>query len=123
MFHRDVSRCCAALRGTIVARDQKVLSTPASTLVSGLLDRLVYLSTGLSLIPAFIGVKLMLHYLHLQNDSVPEISTGTSLVVIGLVLIITTIASLGKVRRDPAARAHAGSLRKNPLSEEERSSG
>ena len=31
-------------------------------LVSGLLDRLVYLSTGLALILAFIGVKLALHY-------------------------------------------------------------
>jgi tellurite resistance protein TerC len=30
-------------------------------LVSGLLDRLVYLSTGLSLILAFLGVKLILH--------------------------------------------------------------
>ena len=31
-------------------------------LVTGLLDRLVYLSTGLSLILAFIGVKLLLHW-------------------------------------------------------------
>ena len=38
-------------------------------LVSGLLDRLVYLSTGLSLILLFIGVKLVLHYLHKQDDS------------------------------------------------------
>jgi tellurite resistance protein TerC len=80
-------------------------------LVSGLLDRLVYLSTGLSVILAFIGVKLVLHFLHLQTDSVPEISTGASLAVIGVVLTVTTVASLRKVRRDPAARAHAGSLR------------
>ena len=33
-------------------------------LVPGLLDRLVYLSTGLSIILAFIGVKLILHWLH-----------------------------------------------------------
>src|SRR5919206_302008 len=33
-------------------------------LVSGLLDRLVYLSAGLSLILAFIGVKLVLHWAH-----------------------------------------------------------
>ena len=83
-------------------------------LVTGLLDRLVYLSTGLSLILAFIGVKLALHWGHLQSDGVPEISTGTSLVVIGVVLTITTIASLVKVRRDPSARAHAGSLRAQP---------
>jgi tellurite resistance protein TerC len=80
-------------------------------LVNGLLDRLVYLSTGLSLILAFIGVKLVLHYLHLQDDSVPEISTGTSLVVIIGVLAVTTIASIVKARRDPEARAHPGSLR------------
>jgi tellurite resistance protein TerC len=80
-------------------------------LVSGLLDRLVYLSTGLAVILAFIGGKLVLHYLHLQNDDIPEISTNQSLVVIGVVLTITTIASLIKSKRDPTARAHAGTLR------------
>jgi len=45
---------------------------------------------------------------------VPEISTTTSLLVIAVVLTVTTIASLVKVRRDPAARAHAGSLRAHP---------
>jgi tellurite resistance protein TerC len=80
-------------------------------LVTGLLDRLVYLSTGLSLILAFIGVKLVLHWGHLQDDAVPEISTGASLVVIMVVLAVTTVASLVKARRDPDARAHAGSLR------------
>jgi tellurite resistance protein TerC len=83
-------------------------------LVSGLLDRLVYLSTGLSLILAFIGAKLALHWGHLQDDSIPEISTALSLGVIVVVLAVTTIASLIKVRRDPAARAHAGSLRGHP---------
>ena len=81
-------------------------------LVSGLLDRLVYLSTGLALILAFIGVKLILHFGHTDMDkSVPEISTGMSLVVIAVVLTVTTVASVIKVRRDPDARAHAGSLR------------
>jgi tellurite resistance protein TerC len=80
-------------------------------LVTGLLDRLVYLSTGLSLILAFIGVKLMLHYGHLQNDDIPEIATSTSLLVITVVLVITVIASVLKARRDPRARAHPGSLR------------
>jgi tellurite resistance protein TerC len=86
-------------------------------LVTGLLDRLVYLSTGLALILAFIGVKLVLHFGHLQNDAIPEIPTSTSLVVIVVVLMITTIASLLKVRRDPAARAHAGALRASPRQE------
>jgi tellurite resistance protein TerC len=83
-------------------------------LVSGLLDRLVYLSSGLAFILAFIGVKLMLHYGHLQSSSVPEISTGLSLGVIGVVLLVTTVASLIKVRRDPTATAHAGSVRGHP---------
>jgi tellurite resistance protein TerC len=80
-------------------------------LVSGLLDRLVYLSTGLSLILALIGVKLLLHYGHLQSDAIPEIATETSLAVIVAVLLVTTTASIVKTRRDPAARAHAGALR------------
>jgi tellurite resistance protein TerC len=81
-------------------------------LVKGLLDRLVYLSTGLSLILAFIGVKLVLHWAHEDvSTSVPEISTGVSLGVILVTLVITTVASLIKVRKDPAAKAHAGSVR------------
>jgi len=87
---------------------------PLFFLVTGLLDRLVYLSTGLALILAFIGFKLALHWGHLQNDSVPEISTSTSLIVLAVVLTITTIASLVKARRDPSARAHSGSLRSHP---------
>ena len=83
---------------------------PLFFLVKGLLDRLVYLSTGLALILGFIGVKLVLHYGHGLNGSVPEISTNLSLAVIVLVLGVTTVASLLKVRRDPNARAHAGSL-------------
>ena len=80
-------------------------------LVSGLLDRLVYLSTGLALILAFIGGKLVLHYAHLQNNDIPEISTNLSLVVIAVILTVTTLLSLRKSRRDPTARAHAGTLR------------
>ncbi|GGL16589.1 TerC family protein [Mangrovihabitans endophyticus] len=81
-------------------------------LVKGLLDRLVYLSTGLSVILAFIGVKLILHWLHSDiTTSAPEISTPVSLGVIVGVLAITTVASLIKVRRDPAVTAHAGSMR------------
>jgi tellurite resistance protein TerC len=64
-----------------------------------------------SLILAFIGVKLLLHYGHLQDDSIPEVQTSTSLLVIIVVLVITVLASLLKSRRYPEARAHAGSLR------------
>lgn len=79
-------------------------------LVTGLLDRLVYLSTGLAVILGFIGVKLILHWGHGIADGVPEIPTAVSLAVIAVVLTVTTVASLIKVRRDPAARAHAGSV-------------
>jgi tellurite resistance protein TerC len=81
-------------------------------LVKGLLDRLVYLSVGLSLILAFIGVKLILHWLHVDiSNSVPEISTPVSLGVIVVVLTVVTVASLVKTRGDASAKAHAGSLR------------
>ncbi|GAA2629363.1 TerC/Alx family metal homeostasis membrane protein [Paractinoplanes durhamensis] len=81
-------------------------------LVKGLLDRLVYLSTGLAIILAFIGAKLVLHWAHKDiSNSVPEVSTGISLVVIVVVLVVTTVASLMKVRKDPDAKAHAGSVR------------
>jgi tellurite resistance protein TerC len=79
-------------------------------LVTGLLDRLVYLSSGLALILAFIGVKLVLAWGHGVDDGVPEIPTSLSLAVIGGVLTVTTVASLVKSRRDPAARAHAGAV-------------
>ncbi|MGH3419883.1 MAG: TerC/Alx family metal homeostasis membrane protein [Streptosporangiaceae bacterium] len=79
-------------------------------LVTGLLDRLVYLSSGLALILAFIGVKLILHWGHGLDHRVPEISTAVSLMVIGAVLALTTVASLIKSRRDPTARAHAGAV-------------
>lgn len=90
-------------------------------LVKGLLDRLVYLSTGLALILAFIGVKLVLHWGHGLDGRVPEISTNTSLIVIAAALTVTTIASLIKVHRDPTARAHAGSLTAEDTSDSDRS--
>ncbi len=83
-------------------------------LVAELLDRLVYLSIGLALILAFIGIKLVLEFVHELDDRTPEISTGMSLAAIGLILAVTTVASLIKSSRDPAARAHAGSLRGHP---------
>lgn len=77
-------------------------------LVSGLLDRLVYLSTGLSLVLGFIGVKLVLHFGHEQSTSIPEIPVGASLLIIVAILAATTLLSLRAVRRDPSIRAHAG---------------
>jgi tellurite resistance protein TerC len=80
-------------------------------LLRGLLDRLVYLSTGLSVILAFIGVKLILTFLHDLNPAIPHIPTPVSLAVILGVLAITTAASVVAARRDPSRRAHAGNLR------------
>jgi tellurite resistance protein TerC len=80
-------------------------------LVTGLLDRLVYLAAGLAAILVFIGVKLVLHYLHGRWESVPEISAAQSLIVIAAVLAFVTVASIVKTRRDRTVRAHAGSLR------------
>jgi tellurite resistance protein TerC len=82
-------------------------------LVDGLLDRLIYLSTGLSLILVFIGVKLTLHWAHGIWPDVPEISIAFSLVVIVVVLTVTTVASIIAVRHDPSKRAHAGSFTDN----------
>ncbi|RRS00552.1 TerC/Alx family metal homeostasis membrane protein [Glycomyces terrestris] len=80
-------------------------------LVKGLLDRLVYLSLGLSLILLFIGFKLLLHWAHVDvNTAVPEIPTPLSLGVVIGILVVVTIASLIKTRANPEERAHAGSL-------------
>jgi tellurite resistance protein TerC len=79
-------------------------------LVKGLLDRLVYLSTGLAVILAFIGAKLILHWGHTLSPSVPEISTPVSLGVIVGILVVVTVASLIKTRGHPELTAHAGSI-------------
>ena len=83
-------------------------------LVTGLLDRLVYLSTGLAVILGFIGVKLILHWGHGIDERVPEVTTPVSLLVIAAVLAVTVVASIAKVRRDPKARAHAGAVLATP---------
>src|SRR5215218_530638 len=77
-------------------------------LLGGLLKRLVYLSLGLAVILAFIGVKLILEALHENTlpfvnggehiDSVPTIPIWLSLTVILGVLAIATVASLLKTR-------------------------
>ena len=80
-------------------------------LLQGLLGRLVYLSLGLSVILAFIGVKLILTFLHELNPAIPHVPIAVSLAVIIGILTITTVASLAAARRDRGRRAHAGNLR------------
>src|SRR5688500_1400091 len=79
-------------------------------LLDGLLDRLVYLAYGLAVILGFIGAKLLIHALHTNElpfinggehvTAIPEIPTWLSLTVILATLVVTTVASLAKNRRD-----------------------
>ncbi len=78
-------------------------------LIGGLLKRLVYLGLGLSVLLAFIGVKLILHAMHENNLPLinggepmhwaPEIPIGISLGAIVVILGVTTVASLMASRR------------------------
>jgi tellurite resistance protein TerC len=83
-------------------------------LLKGLLDKLIYLSLGLSFILMFIGVKLILLFFHEIWVEIPKIPTLTSLAVIGLILLVSTIASLIKSKKDPTAHAHAGRVTAAP---------
>ncbi|BCL12850.1 TerC family protein [Micromonospora sagamiensis] len=79
-------------------------------LLGGLLDRLIYLSTGLAVVLGFIGVKLMLEALAENNlpflnggehvSWAPHIPIWLSLMVILGTLAVATIASLIKSSRD-----------------------
>jgi tellurite resistance protein TerC len=85
-------------------------------LLQSLLSKIVYLSIGLSAILVFIGVKLIMTYAHEapwlieQGILVPKIPIIVSLGVIAAILVIATVASVIKVRKDPSATAHAGRL-------------
>ena len=79
-------------------------------LLGGLMERLKYLGVGLSLILAWIGMKLVIHALN-KNELpfinggeavtvIPEIPTELSLFVIMITLIITTIWSLAATAGD-----------------------
>jgi tellurite resistance protein TerC len=77
-------------------------------LLGGLLKRLVYLSLGLAVILAFIGVKLVLEALHENTlpfinggehiEAVPTVPIWLSLTIILGVLVVATVASLVKTR-------------------------
>ena len=88
-------------------------------LIGGLLKRLIYLSIGLAVLLAFIGVKLILHALHENNlpflnggqpvHGAPDIPISVSLGAIVLILGATTVASLVASARqrgqEPAERS------------------
>lgn len=78
-------------------------------LLGGLMNKLIYLNEGLSVILGFIGIKLVLEAVHgggthkVLGIEVPEISTQFSLGVIVITLIITIIASLVKSSKSKVA--------------------
>lgn len=70
-------------------------------MLAGMLDRFHYLSKGLAIILAFIGVKLILQASHkLISPSIPEIPSPISLAVIVIVLTGSVVLSLR--RPEPA---------------------
>ncbi|MRG58746.1 TerC/Alx family metal homeostasis membrane protein [Agromyces sp. CFH 90414] len=85
-------------------------------LLGGLLERLEYLKYGIAFILAFIGVKLVLHAMHVNElpfinggehiEWAPEISTWMSLGVILAAMAVATVASLIKARHDAKTRGH-----------------
>ncbi len=83
-------------------------------LIGGLLDRLVYLSTGLSVVLGFIGVKMVVEALHgsgvehLGPVALPTFSIPFSLGVIVLTLAVTTVLSLTVGKRRALEAASAG---------------
>jgi tellurite resistance protein TerC len=75
-------------------------------LLQGLLQRLVYLSKGLSFILAFIGFKMIIEAFHgigihkLAGIELPHIAIELSLGVIVTTLVVTAVASLTATRKD-----------------------
>ncbi|HZX02864.1 TerC/Alx family metal homeostasis membrane protein [Kribbella sp.] len=80
-------------------------------LIGGLLERIVYLNVGLSVVLAFIGVKLIIEALHGSHiDDIgaihlPHIGILTSLGFIIGTLLVTTVVSLLKSSRDSRREA------------------
>lgn len=72
-------------------------------LLAGMLDKFRYLSKGLAIILAFIGVKLILQAAHKTiSTAVPEIPSLVSLAVVVLVLAGSVVLSLRHPPAEPA---------------------
>jgi tellurite resistance protein TerC len=96
--------------------------------VRGLLDRLVHLSKGLSLVLAFIGAKLVLEALHSNTlpfinggrsiHWAPEVPTAVSLgVVVGIILVTAVTSMISDRRRSARERGeHAPGSPDSPAS-------
>ena len=77
-------------------------------LLAGVLGRIVYLNTGLGLICAFIGVKLLLRALHDSGVSwAAEIPAWLSILVVAGVLLVTVLAGVAGGRRTHTAAERA----------------
>ncbi len=78
-------------------------------LLGGLMNKLIYLNEGLSVILGFIGIKLVLEAIHgggthkILGIHVPEISTQFSLAIIVITLLVTIIASLARTSKSKVA--------------------
>jgi tellurite resistance protein TerC len=91
-------------------------------LLGGLIEKLHYLTYGIAVILAFIGVKLVLHALHDNTlpfinggqhlDGIPEINTEVSLIVIVAAIGISALASVWKLKRDARAEKVSASTKK-----------
>jgi tellurite resistance protein TerC len=67
-------------------------------LLAHLVDRFVYLKTGLAIVLGFVGTKMIIaDYVHIRN--------WASLMVIVLVLVVTITASMIKTRNRPVKKA------------------
>ena len=100
-------------------------------LLARVLNRIVYLNTGLGIICAFIGIKLVLHALHGSGTEwAPEIPAWQSVIVVAAVLLITVLAGImrseratRRATRNPAsmtATEDVAAGRPTPLTAEER---
>jgi TerC family integral membrane protein len=67
------------------------------------LARLVHLPYGLAVILGFIGMKLILEWLHGSGVAVPEVPAAASLLVIVVTLTVVTLTSLRATARDATA--------------------
>src|SRR5580704_5679993 len=99
-------------------------------LLARVLNRIVYLNTGLGIICAFIGVKLLLHALRGSGARwAPEIPAWLSVIVVAAVLLITVLAGImrsgqatRRATRNPAsmtATEDVAAGRPTPLTAEE----
>ncbi|WP_104179585.1 TerC family protein [Arthrobacter sp. B0490] len=93
-------------------------------LLGGLMTRLIYLKHALSVILAFIGVKLIFHAMHVNElpfinggqhiEWAPEIPTFVSLAVIIATIVVAVIASLIKSKADEKAAVRSGTSTETP---------